>query len=300
MKEIITSASPNKPFTWVDISQPEEKELMQVAEEYNLHRYTVIDSLEPGHLPKIEVNDGITFIISRLYLPKPGKTTSVQDITSKIAFFYGSNFLITIHRAEWAFLTEMKQKFKTKTEATSPLKLVTQLLWHVINTYEKPSDELLQQIDVFETRIFLKDYLKGMHQNLYFLKRKAETSRRMLALTSEVISIAHHGEKNNPFLQDLKDLHVKLLTKYDSVLSNVNNLLSIYLSLSTQRTNEIMKVMTIFSAFFMPLTFLVGIYGMNFQHMPELAQHWGYPAIWIVMMVISVVIFIWFRRKRWL
>jgi magnesium transporter len=300
VKEIITSPSPQKPFTWVDIFEPNEAELLQVAEEYNLHRYTVRDSLEPGHLPKIEVNDGITFIISRLYLPKQGKTTSIQDITSKIAVFYGSNFLITIHRAEWTFLTDMKQKFKAKTEATTPLRIVTQLLWHVINTYEKPSDELLQQIDVFETRIFLKEHIRGMHQNLYYLKRKAETSRRMLALTSDVISIAHAGEKNNPFLQDLKDLHVKLLTKYDSVLSNVNNLLSIYLSLSTQRTNEIMKVMTIFSAFFMPLTFLVGIYGMNFEHMPELAQQWGYPAVWLAMIIISLIIFLWFRRKRWL
>lgn len=300
MKEIILPAASRKQFTWVDISQPDEKELLDVAEEYKLHRYTVRDCMEPGHLPKIETFDNVTFIITRLYLPKPGKNTSIQDITSKIAIFYGSDFLITIHRPDWSFLTEMKKKFQSKTDVTSPSKLVTKLLWQVINTYEKPSDDLVQQTDGYETRIFLKEHIPGLQQNLYYLKRRAETGRRMLALTTDVINVAHLGEKNNPFLQDLKDLHVKLITKYDQVLSNVNNLLNIYISLSAQRTNETMKVMTIFTAFFMPLTFLVGIYGMNFHHMPELAQQWGYPSVWFVMIIISVIIFLWFRRKKWL
>src|SRR5436190_12677222 len=124
MRETILSPSPEKQFTWIDITQPDEKELLQVAEEYNLHRYTVRDCMEPGHLPKIETFDNVTFIITRLYMPKQGRTTSIQDITSKIAIFYSNDFIITIHRPEWPFLAEIKNKLQGKTDITSPLKLV--------------------------------------------------------------------------------------------------------------------------------------------------------------------------------
>jgi magnesium transporter len=299
VKEIIIAPTATRPLTWIDISNPEEKELLEIAEEFQLHPYTVRDSMELGHLPKIESFDNVTFIITRLYNPREGTTNSIQEITSKIAIFYATNFVITIHRVDLPFLAEIKKRFQSKADAT-PLKILTHLLWQVIHTYEKPADEIMHEVDGYETRIFLKELIPGLQQNLYFLKRKAETIRRMLVLTSDVIHNVRHGQKNNPFLQDVQDLHVKLLNKYDQVLSNISNLLNMYLSLSAQRTNEIMKVMTIFSAFFMPLTFIVGIYGMNFHNMPELSHPWGYTVVWLLMVVISVIIFLWFRRKRWL
>jgi magnesium transporter len=299
VKEIIIAPTPSRHLTWIDISSPDENELLEIAEEFNLHPYTVRDSMEIGHLPKIESFDNVTFMITRLYNPREGTTNSIQEITSKIAIFYAANFVITIHRVDLPFLSEIKKRFQSKTDAT-PLKIVTHLLRQVIHTYEKPSDEIMHEVDSYETRIFLKELIPGLQQNLYFLKRKAETIKRMLVLTSDVVHSVRQGQKNNPFLQDVQDLHVKLLNKYEQVLSNITNLLNMYLSLSAQRTNEIMKVMTIFSAFFMPLTFIVGIYGMNFHYMPELSQTWGYPVVWLLMIIISLIIFMWFRRKKWL
>jgi magnesium transporter len=299
VKETIIAPNAGRQLTWIDISNPEETELLSIAEEFNLHPYTVRDSMEVGHLPKIENFDNVTFIITRLYNPREGNPNSIQEMTSKIAIFHGANFVITIHRVGLPFLDEIKKRFQNKPDAT-PLKIVTHLLWQVIHTYEKPSDELFLEADSYETRIFLKELIPGLQQNLYYLKRKAETIKRMLLLTADVINSVRQGQKNNPFLQDVQDLHVKLLNKYDQVLSNVSNLLNMYLSLSAQRTNEIMKVMTIFSAFFMPLTFIVGVYGMNFHNMPEMMQPWGYAAVWILMITISVIIFLWFRRKRWM
>jgi magnesium transporter len=299
VKETIIAPTESRQLTWIDVSQPDEKELLQIAEEFKLHPYTVRDSMEAGHLPKIESVDNVTFIITRLYHPQPKGTNSIQEITSKIAIFYASNFVITIHRVDLPFLAEIKKRFQNKADAT-PLKILTHLLWQVIHTYEKPSDELMHDVDGYESRIFLKQHIPNLQESLYYLKRKAENSRRMLALTTDVINNVRSGQKNNPFLQDVQDLHTKLFTKYDQVLSSINNLLNVYISLSAQRTNEIMKVMTLFSAFFMPLTFLVGVYGMNFEFMPELSQKWAYPVVWIVMVAISAIIFFWFRRKRWL
>jgi magnesium transporter len=86
----------------------------------------------------------------------------------------------------------------------------------------------------------------------------------------------------------------------EELLDDVNNLLNMHLALATHRTNEVVKVLTIFSAFFLPLTFLVGVYGMNFAYMPELTHPMGYPAAWLLMVSVSVVIWVWFRKRRWL
>jgi magnesium transporter len=86
----------------------------------------------------------------------------------------------------------------------------------------------------------------------------------------------------------------------EELLDDVNNLLNMHLALAAHRTNEVVKVLTVFSAFFLPLTFLVGVYGMNFAYMPELAHPMGYPAVWLLMIGMSIVIWVWFRRRRWL
>ena len=89
-------------------------------------------------------------------------------------------------------------------------------------------------------------------------------------------------------------------TLYTQVLEDVNNLLNLSMSFAAQKTNEVMKVLTIFSVFFMPLTFIAGIYGMNFHYMPELSKKWGYPGSLGLMVIVAIVIYQWFKRKKWL
>jgi magnesium transporter len=92
--------------------------------------------------------------------------------------------------------------------------------------------------------------------------------------------------------------------KYDTLVEelhdSVSSLLNIYISLSSQRTNEVMRVLTVFSAFFLPLTFIVGVYGMNFSHMPELIHPYGYLGVWVVMLIVTILIFRWFKQKGWI
>ena len=107
------------------------------------------------------------------------------------------------------------------------------------------------------------------------------------------------GEESH-LLQDVRDQHLKIQTLFSQILEEVNNLLNLSMSFSAQRTNEVIRVLTLFSVFFMPLTFIVGIYGMNFEFMPELRQKWGYPAVLIFMGLVALIIYIWFRRKKWL
>ncbi len=98
----------------------------------------------------------------------------------------------------------------------------------------------------------------------------------------------------------MHDMFLRVLTMYEEVDNSTNNLLNIYIGLTSQRTNEVMRILTIISVFFMPLTFIVGVYGMNFKYMPELDVKLGYPLTWFAMLLVTLGIFFWVKRKGWL
>jgi magnesium transporter len=125
-------------------------------------------------------------------------------------------------------------------------------------------------------------------------------SKKLLLFSQEAVSSIKLPDSESDDLQDTRDLHLKLLNIYDQIHEDVSNLVNFYLSISAQKTNDVIKVLTIFSVFFMPLTFVAGIYGMNFDYMPELRERWGYPALLGFMMLLSGLIYVWFRRKKWL
>jgi magnesium transporter len=143
-------------------------------------------------------------------------------------------------------------------------------------------------------------------QELYFLKRQSNIGRKLLLLTREVLTGLQGHHKVSADLQDAFDLHNKVELYFDQLTDDVNNLLTVYLSVSSQKTNEVMKVPTVFSAFFLPLTFLVGVYGMNFNteksphNMPELNWYWGYPLCLGVMALVAISLLYFFWRRGWL
>ena len=294
-------SEPSSNFTWLDIINPTEDELKSISEKYKLHHYTLRDCLEPDHLPKHEDLGDTQFIITRV-LNKTGKTKAhtVQELSSKVAVFYNASLIITIHRLPQEFLENIKNTYLKSGRCKNVSELITKIIWHVLHTYDQPSITLSDEVDDYEAKIFLKTLTPLMMEDLYFIKRKAAICYKLLALTGEVINTIRTTDNDLVALQDAKDLHVKLMTLYDQAHDDIANLLSIYLSLSSQKTSEVVKVLTIFSVFFMPLTFIVGIYGMNFDFMPELRQKWGYPGVLIAMILICLAIFYWFRRKKWM
>lgn len=299
MKEVLMSADAGHPFTWIDISQPSLDELNLIAREYNLHEYTVRDCLEPDHLPKFELFGSTKFLITRVYAPKNQRNPhTIQELTSKVAVFYNSSFIISIHRQPQPFIHMIKDQCLESNLCATPDGLITRIIWHSLHTYESPVVELATRIDYYEEELFLKSYIPNVQKSLYFLKRKAASCKKIIHLTTDVINKSHLGVQNNPFFQDLLDLHLKLMTQYDQIMEDANNLLNIYIALASQKTNEVMKILTIFSVFFLPLTFIVGIYGMNFDFMPELRSKWGYPGVLLLMVAVTVFIYYWFRTKK--
>jgi magnesium transporter len=124
--------------------------------------------------------------------------------------------------------------------------------------------------------------------------------KKLNSISGKVIENMQQSHKRNTFYEDLKDYHLHLETDTDDLHENIHQLLNIYISLASQKTNEVMRILTVFSAFFLPLTFIAGVYGMNFHWMPELHQKYGYPAVIILMALVTLIIFQWFKRKNWL
>ena len=294
-------SSDDLPYQWLDIIMPTEADLKKLSKEFNLHRYTLRDCLEPDHLPKYEDLGDTRFIITRVLLDQHAdELKTIQETSTKVAIFYNEHFILTVHRLPHPFLTEIKTKYIENGKCRTTNELVTKIIWNVLHTYDQPAINLSDDVDEYETKIFLKSLTPSMLEELYIIKRKASICNKLLMLTGEVINTIRTDENDLVALQDVKDLHRKLITMYTQAHEDVTNLLNIYLSLSSQKTNEVVKLLTIFSVFFMPLTFIVGVYGMNFRYMPELDKRWGYPAVLIFMGIIIITIFWWFKRKKWL
>jgi magnesium transporter len=308
VRTILTRSDP--PFTWVDVVEPSSDELGEVARRYQLHPTSVEDSLEPEHLPKYERIGSTTFIIVRASdAAAAGDCSTLHEMTRKVAIFYGDDFLVTIHRTEQPFLTELIEEYRRSAPPDGTPerrkgylpRLVINLINGAVATYQKPLEDAETAIDTFEATVFGEQELTGLLRRIYLVKRRVTLMRRMLSHTLDAVKkLIPASESTVPLYQDLRENVESMHFFADELLEDVNNLLSIQLAMASHRTGEVVRVLTVFSVFFLPLTFIVGIYGMNFDFMPELRQRWGYPAVMLGMGGVTLAIYLWFRRRGWL
>jgi magnesium transporter len=280
-------------FKWIDICKPNKESLDKIAKDYQLDYFQIKDSLESGHLPKFEKQPKYNFLILRAFTSKIEEgATTISELSNKIAFFYNDYKIITIHRSEFDFLNTLSDHYK------KPEEILIYLIYKMVETYQQPLNKLDEKITQIEKNIFLKDNSKVSLEDLYFLKTQTRITKKLLHIFQNVTNQVEVSEEFKTALQDIKDKLLSLLLNYDEVQENANNLLNTYLSVNAQKSNDVMKLLTIFSAFFLPLTFVVGIYGMNFENMPELKWQTGYYMTLGIMSLIAIIIFFWFKRKK--
>lgn len=300
MQQTLVSAAEHG-WEWIDIENPNAEEMQELAQKYGLHPASVRDCLQPEHLPKYEVANNIVFIITRIFDTKAHlEADTIQELTNKVSIFYHENFVFTIHRHPVDFIAEVKEKYIDTGLIKTSSGLLTRLVRSAFRTFDDPADKLANDLDYYETKTFLQSKPVSLTKGLYHLKRKVGVSKRVLKLSEVILDNLKLLNLTPTEMQDMQDLHVHMVTLYDELNDSTNHLVNTYISLSSQKTNEVMRVLTIFSVFFMPLTFIVGIYGMNFEFMPELHSVYGYPMVMLVMALITLVVYIWFRRKGWL
>ena len=286
---------------WIDVLNPSQAEMQELSDEFHLNNHAVRDCMQPEHLPKYEMVDDVHFLILRFFAKDPGKPiATIQELTNKIAIFYTEKFIITIHKAEAPFLEEVRKKYLDKKKCDSVTDILIKIIWNDLESFDDPVTRLSEKLDNYETEVMLKKTSPDLTQELYIIKHEASVSHKVLMLMQEPINHVEPKKGDRSAMQDMRDQYLKMLTLYSQVLDDVNNLMNLYMSLSAKRTNDVMRILTVFSVFFMPLTFIVGVYGMNFKFMPELNWRFGYPLVMIFMAIVTIIIYFWFKRKRWL
>jgi magnesium transporter len=280
-------------FVWIDVSISDQDSIELISKELDLDIHQIKDSIEHGHLPKFEKLEDYNFLILRAFTSKIKlEARTVSELSNKIAFFYNSNKIITIHRKNFEFLEKIPDNLKSTDN------FLFFVMLKMIQTYNLPLEELDDQIDIIEETIFLNDNSGISLKDLYLLKNQARIIKKLLQISQSAIYQLEISEDSLASLQDIKDKFTHLILQFDEILENSHNLLNTFLSVNSQKTNEVMKLLTIFSVFFLPLTFIVGIYGMNFENMPEISMEYGYYYILGSMIIISFLIFVWFKRKK--
>ena len=280
-------------FQWVDLENPKLTELKEIIQPYGLNPHLLDDLLQVGHLPKLEKVGEFNFMIIRAFSANTNdKLTTIPELSNKIGFFFTNEVLLTVHQKPFNFLEEITGPYE------DPEALILKITEKMLATYQAPADWLSEEMDRFESDVFLGRRKRFSVESLYFAKAKARACKKVLQLTQTLLQHLTVQPSNEVQLQDLKESVSSLILQFEDFLDEANSLLNIYLSSNSQKTNEVMKLLTVFSAFFLPLTFLVGVYGMNFKFMPELNWEYGYYLTWGAMLSISVVIFIWFKVRK--
>ncbi|MBV2225227.1 MULTISPECIES: CorA family divalent cation transporter [Sphingobacterium] len=289
-------------YDWYEILDPTLEDFIELKAKYDLNDASIKDCLEIGHLPKIEEFDNYHFLILRSIADSfPENSDTLADITLRISVFYDEDFIITVHRNEIPLLNELIELDKTNKKLKSSKSLVNSLVSQSLKTFENlVINDLAEKLDDYEEIVFLHRKRKPFLMKLYYLKRQVDLIKIILTLYKDIVDYFHMPEYQNIYTQDLRDIYSRTNTLYRNIAENTAQLLSVYFNIESNHTNEIMRILTIISVFFMPLTFIVGVYGMNFKYMPELEWLLGYPAVWILMILVSLMIYIWFKRKRWL
>ena len=179
-------------------------------------------------------------------------------------------------------------------------KIALELALKVMKSYDDESQDLMETMDNIESEIFLKNTNStNQIRRLYQLKRKSGLNARILNISTDWVDKFRTLNLSDTETSDLKDKHKDVITDFEHLNAQVTNLISMFLAMSDQKANQVMKVLAIYSMYFFPITFIAGIYGMNFKNMPEVETHNGYYITLSVMGLIALLTFLFVRRKRW-
>lgn len=301
-------------FKWVDVVNPQAEDLLTLGVQYQIPENIVQDCMQPEHLPKFEQFDHHSFLILRAYdTQKIQDADTIQELTRKVAVFYSSNILVTVRRTEQSYFDNFKARWVSKLNSEhnhGVETVVLDLIQSVLSTYKKPVQELLDELDRFEVLVFKTLSVEPTQLSVgYCVKRQAFVFKRMFRLTHEILQhLAHsHSKAVKTHIQDSQELIAKLTVDIEGLDENIAHLLNLHISLSSHKvnesshkTNEVMRVLTVFSVFFLPINFIASIFGMNFEKMPELRWEYGYYYALSLMAAVAFLIFLWFRRRGWL
>ena len=291
---------------WVDMFEPTVEDDKVLLDVFHFHPLTVEDCRENRHYPKVEGFPGYIYLIVH---GVRADTSPDHFNTIELDAFLGGNYVITYHHDEFRSVNNVRQLITTTPvlcQRGAPF-LLHQILDQIVDFYSPVLDDFDERIDQLEEGIFrLSRPNNEILEEIMDLKRGVLRLRRISAKQREVLLRMSRGEFSLidpqilPLYRDVHDHIVRVTDLAESYRDLISGSLEAYLSVVSNRMNEIMKVLTIFSAIMLPLTFIAGVYGMNFDFMPELHSRYGYYTVWAIMITVAVGMLLLFWKRGWI
>jgi magnesium transporter len=294
-------------ITWINVDGVHDPVMLEkLGENFGLHRLVTEDLMNITQRPKCEDFSDYLFVVLKMLSFNEKENKIVPE---QISLIFGQRFLLSFQEDIKGDIFHVTRNHlradEGKIRKMGADYLAYALLDTLVDNYFIILEKLGDRIDLLEEELMIQPD-KVVIERLYQLKRELLFLHKAVWPLREVISslvrrespLIH--ESTSPYLRDVYDHVVQAIDSVEIYRDMLTTMLDLYLSSVSYRTNETMKVLTIIATIFMPLTFLAGVYGMNFRHMPELEWEYGYLLVWIVMIMLGVIMVVYFKKKKWM
>ncbi|MCC7177204.1 MAG: magnesium/cobalt transporter CorA [Acidobacteria bacterium] len=289
-------------FVWVALKDPDDQELQALEEELGLHELAVEDARHGHQRPKLEEYGASLFVV--LHVVAYGREELVQG---ELAIFAGPGYIVSVRRGTELGFTDVRRRCEQEPELLrhGPAYVLYALMDAVVDRYFPVLDALSEEAEGIEERIFSGQNTRAQIEALYELKRKLVQLDRATGPLLEVAGKLHGGRVPpicmglNDYFRDVYDHLLRLKQSIDSLRDMATTVMSVNLSLITIQENEVTKRLAAYAALVAVPTMIAGVYGMNFEHMPELGWAWGYPSAIGAMVLIDAYLIYRFRKAGW-
>lgn len=289
----------NIAWYWADFNNPDEEEIKLLSSYFHFHPLAIEDCLQFLQRPKLEYYQGYSFFVMHAL---NSQTLSACEVD----LFIGENFIVSFHFDDLKELNSAWNYFEKGRDfsAIGPIEIGHKIMDKIVDTYfpimQNIEDHLLTIENNYEkgNKHSLIQQTFDVRSDLLKVRRSIFPMRDLMyrILESKRFMISDH---KRAYFHDIYDHLVKLSDMIDSNREMTSDIRDNYISLNSYKMNNIMKTLTVITTIFMPLTFIAGIYGMNFEHMPELKWHYGYFIVIGCMFLLGTSMFLWFRKKGW-
>ncbi len=292
--------------TWVNVDGVHDVDTVRaVCDGFDVHPLVVEDLLNPGSRPKVEDYGDVIFVLTKMV--QPGPEPGTLDV-EQVAVLLGPTWVLSFQERPGDVLDSIRKRIRAGTGRIR--KMGADYLLHAIldaivdTTFVVLAgfDELILEIDAEALDEGDADLVRAVHRTRGALGSLRRLVWPMRDATSELVRSEGRliRRATVPFFRDLNDHVLQTVDLIDSYRDRLTSALELHLAVTSNRMNDVMRLLTIVSTLFIPLTFIAGIYGMNFQAMPELEWRWGYPAVWALMAGVTIALLLYFRRRRWI
>ncbi|HCM04721.1 MAG TPA: magnesium and cobalt transport protein CorA [Oceanospirillales bacterium] len=293
--------------TWVTIEGLANVEVVErIGDIFGVHQLVLEDILNTNQRPKFEEYDDHLYIVLKCLLPGNEGFSVNHEQVSLLVF---KNFVIMFKEKKDEVFHPILQRIRTSNGKFVSLGsdyLSYAILDFIIDQNFILLDLLDESITSLEDSLLEGEPKPDMLYKIQRLKREMISIKRYVSPVRDLLSDMVHSESDlihentHLFLRDVSDHAIRVVESIESYREILTGLLDIYVSSVSNKMNQIMKVLTVFTSIFIPLTFIAGIYGMNFEYMPELKWKWAYPATWVAFISIPLILLVYFKRKKWL